>query len=210
MLHVGIRTNVADATPHAAPAMAHGMVCVLLAKLMSTAADPLLFPIRVRLAVELLMVMRSLLVSLEGPVTYREMLMLTDPPLTAVEDGIWQLHVAGGLTAVPLLMPIANAVALDNFVPLPIAHIMQQAFVRRGAAKVSAPLVMAIPSTLRDLMPLSMVRLAPLLETLPRVMGMAVVAPGCNATLLLCVHMFELALDANMFMWTRVRDCRLA
>lgn len=210
MLHVGIRTNVAEATLHAAPAIAHGIEWVLLARLMETMADPLLFPIPVRLAVDGLMLIPSLPVALDGPVTYREILILMACPLTAVVDGMWQLQVAGGLTAVPGLMPIANAVALSRLVPLVIARTTQNAFVRLGAANETTPLPMSVLETFRDLSPPEMARLAPLLETLPSAIGIAVVARGCSATLLLCVHMLELDVFRNMFISIRVRVCRLA
>lgn len=111
---------------------------------------------------------------------------------------------------VPGLMPIARAVALDKLVPLPIAQVTQLAAVSLGAAKESTPLPMSILLRFRILIRPLMARPAPLLETLPRVIGMAVVAPGSNATLLLSVHMLELDDFRNMFMWTRVRVCRLA
>lgn len=89
MLHVGIRTKVADAIRRAAPAIAHGMVSVREAKLMAMTADVSFLLISVRLAVEGRTVILSLSVAFEGPVTYGEMLMLMDRPLTALVVGMW-------------------------------------------------------------------------------------------------------------------------
>lgn len=94
---------------------------------------------------------------------------------------------------------MASAVALVSLVAPHVAHVTRVAAVRLGAANSSTPPLITILLTFRVLIAALTAKLAPLVETLPSAIGMSVDAPGCSATLLLCVRMSDLDVFRNMF-----------